>query len=158
MVEAQPIDTAPHNDGWILAYVPKRAEQHYVAWLALTWGDSGWMDDDGNACDPTLWSPLPDPQPNRTAWMPPEGVIHVEEITGEGWKLNGKPTSVPYRWSVYILRLDGTYDEYREICHYVTYPEAEARAAKWQQQFGLPIEASFLDPKVVPFAPRGLIQ
>ena len=157
MVEPQPIATAPHTDGWILGYVPKLAAQRYVPWLALTWGDDGWMDDNGNACDPSLWSPLPDPQPTATAWMPPEGVIHIVEITGEGWKINGKPVEVPYRWSVHILRLDGTYDEYRDMFHYAAYTDAEARAAKWQQQLGLPIEVTFLNPKVVPFS-RGRLQ
>lgn len=154
----QPIATATPGPGWILGYVEQLAASGYVPWVPLTWSDNGWRDDNDNRYSPALWVPLPDPQPAPTGWMPPEGVIRIEEITGEGWKINDKPAEVPWRWSVYILRSDGEYDEYRELWHYVTYAEAEARASMWAQKLGLPIEVTFLDPKVTPLFPRGTVQ
>ncbi|QBE91929.1 hypothetical protein DRN02_007805 [Sphingomonas paucimobilis] len=155
---AQSIDTAPRDGSWVLGYVPKMADTGYVGWIALTWGDKGWVDDNDEKREPSLWTPLPDPQPAATGWQPPAGVIHVEEITGKGWKLNGVPTEVPYRWAVYIRLPDGECDEYREMWHYVTYPEAERRATMWQDCLSLPIKVTSLDPNVVPFAIVGSVQ
>ena len=154
----QDISTATPTGGWILGHIPGRDKHGSSSWVPLTMGDSGWMDEDGNPCTATLWVPLPDPQPAPTGWLPPEGTIHVEQITGEGWTCNGKPIEVPYRWMVYILRQDGSYDEYRDTYHCVTYPEAERRAGEWQRKFDLPIEVKFLDPKVVAILPRGTVQ
>lgn len=135
----QPIDTAVRSDGWILGYDPRRAEQKFVPWLALTWDDAGWVDDEGCACEPTLWSPLPDPQPTPTGWRPPEGVIKVSEITGEGWTSNGNPVAVPWRWIISIERSDGSYDAYRDCDFRVTREEAEAVGAKWAEKYHLPV-------------------
>lgn len=154
----QPMDMARKNGGWVLGYVPFRAEKGFMPWLAVTWGDNGWVDDNGDQCDPTCWVPLPDPQPENTGWTPPAGTIRVQEITGEGWTMNGKPVEVPYRWAVFIEKPDGTYDEYREIDHTVTIEQAQERALKWRQKFGLPIETTFLDKKVVPFKPPVTLQ
>ncbi len=155
---AQSIDSVPRDGSWILAHVPKMAGTGYVGWVALTWGDKGWVDDHDNEHEPTLWTRFPDPQPEPTGWQPPVGVIHVEEITGKGWKINGVPAEVPYRWCVYILLPDGEYDEYRETWHYEGYAAAEKRATIWQDRLGLPIKVTSLDPKVVPFAIVGSLQ
>lgn len=152
------MDMAPKDGGWVMAYVPKLAEQGYTPWLSLTWGDKGWEDDGSNGHDPSVWFPIPDPQPNPTGWTPAEGEIVMQEITGEGWTCNDKPIAVPYRWEVYIEKLDGSVDEYRELWHYATPEQAEARAAKWQSQFSLPIVVRPLPSNVVPFKPAGTLQ
>jgi len=153
-ITPQPIETAPKDGGWILGHVPKNALAPYNhPWIILTWGDSGWMDDDGNGHEPIEWVPLPDPQPALTGWTPPSGTIQIIEITGEGWTRNGKPIEVPYRWQISIEKADGSYDEYRDIWHAVTSEEAEARALKWQAEIGLPIVRVPLDRRVIPFRP-----
>ncbi|OYW85183.1 MAG: hypothetical protein B7Z20_09570 [Sphingobium sp. 32-64-5] len=87
-----PITSAPKDGGWILGHVPKNADGPYAQpWIILTWGDSGWMDDDGTPHEPVEWVALPDPQPARTGWTPPSGTIRIVEITGDGWTMNGKP-------------------------------------------------------------------
>lgn len=137
----QPIETAPKDGGWVLGLVlpDGPTDAHWQPWLPVTWGDLGWHDDDGNSQSPTLWVPIPDPQPQPTGWFPAEGIIKLEEITGEGWKINGQPTAVPWRWLVYIERPNGEMDEYRDWHHYVTLEEAERRALKMQDLFGLPV-------------------
>ena len=152
------MDLAAKDGGWVMGYVAKLAEQGYMPWLALTWGDGGWGDDGGNKHDPSVWFPIPDPQPKPTGWAPAEGEIIMQEITGEGWTCNDKPIEVPYRWEVYIEKPDGSIDEYREIWHYATAERAEARAAKWQGQFNLPIIVRPLPSNVVPFKPAGMLQ
>lgn len=156
----QPIDTAPKDGGWILGHVRQEIDDTYRhPWAILSWGDGaevhdfGWYDDEGNRHEPTRWVPLPDPQPFPTGWSPPCGTIRIEEITGEGWTMNGKPIDVPYRWVVYIEKPDGSYDDYRESSHAVTLGEAEVRASRWREKFGLPIVTVPLDKKVIPFRP-----
>jgi hypothetical protein len=153
-LETQPIDTAPKSDGWLLGYVPLKAERSYVPWIAITWRDEGWCDDDGNVCDPTLWARLPDPQPKTTGWRPVEGTIVIHETTGKGWTCNGKPCAPVWIWSVSIERNDGSCDDYREVDGRMTLPEAEALALRWQAKYGLPIKLVPLDGKIVPFRPQ----
>jgi hypothetical protein len=156
----QPIDTAPKNGGWILGHVPvDPAKPWRQPWMILTWGDEGWVDaNDYNPQEPVSWVPLPDPQPEPTSWAPAEGTIVMQEITGKGWTCNGKPCDVPWRWEAYIEKLDGSIDEYRELWHYATIDEAQARATKWQQRLSLPIVVRPLPSNVVPFKPTGALQ
>lgn len=154
-IKPQPIETAPKDGGWILAHVPVDPDKSWQQpWMILTWGDSGWMDaSDYNPQAPIEWVPLPNPQPKPTGWSPAVGVVQIVEITGEGWTCNGKPIDVPYRWEVYIEKPDGAIDEYRELWHYASLEQAQQRALKWREQFGLPIVTVPLDKKVVPFRP-----
>lgn len=156
----QPIDTAPKDGGWILGHVPVEPDKSWrQPWMILTWGDSGWVDaNDYNEQQPVEWVPLPDPQPEPTGWSPVEGIIVLQEITGEGWTCNGKPCEVPYRWEAYIEKPDGSIDEYRELWHYNTLQQAEGRATKWQSQFSLSIVVRTLSSNVVPFKPAGTLQ
>jgi len=154
------MDRAPKNGGWILGLVRTEIDDTYrQPWVILTWSDGaevhdfGWYDDEGIRHEPTLWVPLPDPQPFPTGWEPPCGTIVVAEITGDGWTVNGKPIEMPYRWMGYIEKTDGSYDEYRETWHAVTLAEAQARAERWREKFGLPIVTVPLDKKVIPFQP-----
>ncbi|MBZ9649411.1 hypothetical protein K9B33_17895 [Sphingobium sp. 3R8] len=150
----QPIDTALKNGGWILGHVPKNAPYPYNhPWVILTWGDEGWAEDDGGQHEPIEWLPLPDPQPTPTGWAPASGIIKIAEITGKGWKINGQPAEVPWRWEVYIEKPDGSIDDYRELWHYATIDQAQARAIKWRDKFGLPVVTVSLDQKVVAMLP-----
>lgn len=156
----QPMDTAPKDGGWVLGRVREQADDtHWQPWTVVTWSDGaeahdlGWYDDDGNRQEPTQWVPLPDPQPRPTGWTPPVGTIRMEEITGEGWTCNGQPCEVPWRWAVFIEKPDGSYDEYRETQHEVTFEQAAARAKRWREKFGLPIVTVSLDQKVVAMLP-----
>ena len=155
----QPMNTAPKDGGWVLGLVLPGGwtATDWQPWVPMTWGDSGWMDDDGNPRDVTAWVPLPDPQPRPTGWRPAEGRILVAEITGEGWTSDGKPIEVPYRWSISIERNDGTYDDYREGDFRVTRAEAEATGLRWSQKYGLPVEVIPLsaDHNVIEFKPKG---
>lgn len=155
--EPQPMDAAPKNGGWVLAHVPKNAPYpHNHPWIILTWGDSGWVDDDGNEHEPVAWVPLPDPQPSPTGWGPAAGTIKMIEITGEGWADGaGKAIAVPWRWIIEIEKPDGTYDEYRDNEFAVTVEDAERRASKWHSRFGLPIVRVPLEKKVIPFPAGG---
>lgn len=158
-ITPQPIETAPKDGGWILGHVPKNAPYPYNhPWVILTWGGSGWADDEGNGHDPVAWVPLPDPQPAQTGWTPPSGTIRIVEITGDGWTCNGKPVDVPWRWIIEIEKPDGTRDDYRDHDIAASIDEAEARALKWQTKFGLPIIRVPLDQKVIPFRPAEMRQ
>jgi hypothetical protein len=154
----QPIETAPKNGGWVLGLVLAGGwtKTDWQPWVPLTWGDSGWMDDDGYPREATAWVPLPDPQPRPTGWRPAEGSILVAEISGDGWTSNGKPIEVPYRWSISIERNDGSLDDYREGLHCVTREEAEATGMRWSQKYGLPAEVIPLPPaeNVIQILPR----
>lgn len=151
----QPIDTAPKDGGWILGHIPVDPDKSWrQPWMILTWGDNGWMDaGDYNPQEPIEWVPLPDPQPEPTGWTPPSGTIRMQEITGEGWTMSGQPVEVPWRWMVYIEKSDGSYDEYRDTFHEVTFEDAHERAMKWREKFGLPIATVSLDKKVVSLLP-----
>lgn len=153
MAEAQPIDTAPKGGAWLLGYVPARIEFD-VPWMPIAWGDRGWHDHEHNECDPTLWTPLPNPQPKPTGWRPVEGTILIRESSPDGWTCNGKPCLAPWLWSVEIQRNDGSFDEYRDYRGCRTLEQAEVEALKWQARFGLPITRIPLDGKVIPFRPR----
>ena len=156
----QPIDTAPKDGGWILGHVPVEPDKSWrQPWMILTWGDSGWVDaNDYYEQQPVEWVPLPDPQPSPTGWTPASGTIRINQITGQGWTINGQPAEVPYRWEVYIELPDGSLDEYRELWHYVTLEEADKRALKWRDEFCLPLTKTFLDKNVVTLRPEGLLQ
>lgn len=148
-LEPQPMGTAPKNGGWVLGLVLSEGAKPGSGrqpWEHVTWGDGGWHDDDGNSCEPVAWVPLPDPQPNNTGWMPPEGTIRVVELEAGGWTSNGKPIEVSWRWMVEIERSDGSRDDYRDCDFRDTQEQAAAVAARWAAQFGLPI-------KVVPLPP-----
>ncbi len=159
MMTPQPIETAPKDGGWVLGLVLPNGwtDRDWQPWVAVTWGDSGWADDDGNRREPTAWVPLPDPQPRPTGWRPPEGRVLVQEVTGDGWTSNGKPIDVPYRWAISIERNDGSYDEYRETHFRVTREEAEATGMRWSQEYGLPAEVIPLaaPENVLPFRRKG---
>ena len=60
----RPIDTAPAGDGWILAFDPNWTGTRVLGWAIVTRTDEGWADEDGYVVEPTMWAPLPDPQPN----------------------------------------------------------------------------------------------
>ncbi|MDB5733195.1 MAG: hypothetical protein JWQ03_3090 [Variovorax sp.] len=162
MSEKQPIETAPLTGGWILGFVGDNEDSQAkrLQWMMLTRSDqkAGWCDDDGNEWSPTIWVPLPDPQPEDSGWRPAAGTIRIVEITGEGWTCDGKPIEVPYRWTTYVERPDGSMDEYREWWPYATFEEAERRATKWQQAFSLPIVVEPLASKVVTLRPQGQLQ
>ncbi|MGY2732779.1 hypothetical protein [Sphingomonas sp. UYP23] len=158
MTKAQPIETAPIGDGWILGYDPDLGERQYVPWLAMTWSDSGWVDDNGETRAPTLWAPLPDPQPKATGWRPVEGTILILETTGDGWSSNGKPCAPLWIWSVSIERSDGSYDDYREVDRRMTLSEAEVLALRWQAKYGLAIRTVPLGGEIVIFRPKATRQ
>lgn len=147
----RPIAEAPLDGRWILACDPslKYPRSAHGPWAIATRCDqeSGWADGDGNEVSPTLWLPLPDPQPESTKWLPAAGTICVVEITGEGWTSNGKPVEVPWRWMIYIERPDGSFDEYRDQDLANTFEQALAKAQKyWVDQYHLPVEVRPLEP------------
>ena len=156
----QPIETAPKNGGWVLGLVLPRGptETRWQPWMPVTWGDTGWYDDEGCGQEPTAWVPLPDPQPKATGWTPPSGRIRVAEITGDGWTCNGKPVEVSWRWLISVEKPDGSYDEYRDTDMAVTREEAVMRATKLQAKIGLPIVIVPLGRKVIPLRPAGGLQ
>ncbi|MEE4452893.1 hypothetical protein [Novosphingobium resinovorum] len=156
----QPIETAPKNGGWVLGLVLPEGptETRWQPWMPVTWGDTGWYDDEGYGQEPTAWVPLPDPQPRPTGWTPPSGTIKVAEITGEGWTSNDKPLEVPWRWLISVEKPDGSYDQYRDTDMAVTREEAVTRATKLQAKIGLPIVIVPLDRKGIPFRPGATIQ
>ena len=158
MGEAQPIASAPIGDGWILGYDPDLGQKQYVPWLAMTWSDSGWVDDNGEARAPTLWAHLPDPQPKATGWRAVEGTIVISETSGDGWTSNGKPCAPLWIWSVSIERTDGSYDDYRETDGRMTLADAEDLALRWRVKYGLPIKTVLLDGKIISFRPKATRQ
>jgi hypothetical protein len=155
-VTPQPIETAPKNGGWVLGLVllDGPTDTQWQPWVPVTWGDDGWVDDDYNRQDPKGWVSLPDPQPRPTGWTPPAGTIVIAEITGEGWTCNGEPMTVKWRWSIFVEKPDGSYDEYRETNFAITHDEAVIRAEKLQAKIGLPIVTVPLAGKVVPLLPE----
>lgn len=160
MVDAvQPISTAPLDGRWVLACDPsiKYPQSFHGPWVIASRSDleSGWADGEGNPVSPTHWAPLPDPQPEPTEWLPAEGTIYIDEITGEGWTSNGKPTTVSWRWMIYIERLDGTFDKYRETDFANTLEQAQSIAdRKWVARHHLPVVVRPLENKVISLKAR----
>lgn len=154
------ISTAPLDGRWILACDPsiKYPQSFHGPWVIATRSDqkSGWADGEGNEVSPTRWSPLPDPQPEPTKWLPVEGKICIEEITGGGWTDGkGKPVTVSWRWIIYIERSDGSIDEYREQDLANTLDEAQATAARrWVDRFHLPVVVRPLGDKIITLTPK----
>jgi len=155
----QPIEAAPLDGRWLLVRDPSRkypVTQH-GPWVIASRCDigSGWCDDEGNEVEPTHWVPLPDPQPEPTKWLPAEGTICIEEITGDGWTSNGKPVTVSWRWLIYIERPDGSFDEYRDQDLANTLEQAQAIVAqRWTDRYSLPVVVRPLESKVVSLPTR----
>lgn len=143
-----PIDTAPAGDGWILGFVgdDDRPQAKRFPWMVLTRCDGGWSDGEGYDWMPTLWAPLPDPQPEPTGWRPAEGEVLVEV----GWL---GETRKPI-WLVSVVTPDGKYDDTREPIIADTSREAVERADAWAAQLGLCSRRGLMDHPasvVVPF-------
>lgn len=137
----RPIQNAPDNDGWVLAYIPGRSEK-LPPWTLATRCDGGWCDEEGYGVDPTMWVPLPDPQPAPTGWRKAEGTIRISSAWSE---------QIP--WLTHIIEVvkpDGEADRSREPDLACSLGEARQRAAAWADKIGLPvIEAD--DGNVLPF-------
>lgn len=135
------MELAPENDGWVLAYVPGRNES-LPPWALATRCDGGWCDEEGYGVDPTVWFPLPDPQPAPTGWRKAEGQIRISSAWSE---------QIP--WLTHIIEVvkpDGEADRSREPDLASSLGEARQRASAWADKIGLPvIEAD--DGNVLPF-------
>lgn len=136
------ISTAPPGDGWILAYDPSITGRS--PWLPATRCDGGWIDNRVDMVDPTMWVPLPDPQPEPSGWRPAEG--HVEIASG---LLCGKPVFIAT-----VIKPDGTQDIPRDADIADTAEAIRHRAAIWAEQLGLPV-VDTIDANVLPFRPGG---
>jgi hypothetical protein len=66
-VEWQDIETAPKDGSDILVFVPEHREQ-YVAWWSRVHTCWLWADTEHSteACEPTHWTPLPEPPKAET--------------------------------------------------------------------------------------------
>jgi hypothetical protein len=134
------ISTAPDGDGWILGYDPSITEDHRSPWLSMTRCDCGWADDGVDTYQPTMWVPLPDPQPKRSGWRPAEG--HIEIAAG---KMQGKPIFIAT-----VIKPDGTQDVPRDAMLSHSAEGIRAEAESWAKQLGLPV-VDTIDANVVPF-------
>ncbi|AHE57402.1 hypothetical protein NX02_29170 [Sphingomonas sanxanigenens DSM 19645 = NX02] len=132
----QPIDTAPVDGRWILAHAPDDEFLAAAPWVIATRCDDGWHDGDGYAVHPTLWAPLPNPQPKQSGWHPAEGTIRIAHATCRDDK-GQIITGVDY--SIGIVRGDGTCDDYRGADIAGTIEDARARAQQLANKLGLPI-------------------
>ena len=133
------ISTAPPGDGWILGYDPRIAEDGRSPWVPMTRGDGGWYDDGVDDYEPTMWVPLPDPQPEPSGWRPAEG--HVEIASG---KLHGRPVFIAT-----IIKPDGKQDIPRDcrLAHSAEGIRGEGRA--WAEDLGLPV-VDLIDANIAP--------
>ncbi|ATP20782.1 hypothetical protein [Sphingobium yanoikuyae] len=137
----RPIQNAPDNDGWVLAYIPGRSEK-LPPWALATRCDGGWCDEEGYGVDPTMWVPLPDPQPAPTGWRKAEGAIRIIKAWSE---------QIPWlSHLVEIIKPDGDVDSSREPDMASTIEDARQRAATRAVELGLPIE-EVEDGNVLPF-------
>jgi len=142
-----PIAAAPDGDGWVLGYVPIRGELHDKSpWLAITRCDGGWRDDEGYLVEPTVFVPLPDPQPCPTGWKRAEGAIFVSN----GWLGDDrKPV-----WLVGITLPDGSNDDSREWDIRSSKDQAITAACQLSAMLDLPwSEMPFVDApsNIIPF-------
>lgn len=135
------MELAPENDGWVLAYMPGRSEKS-PPWALATRCDGGWCDEDGYGVDPTVWVPLPDPQPTPTGWRKAEGTIRIVRAWSD---------QIPWLTHlVEVIKPDGNADERREPDMASSIEEARHRAARWAIELGLPVE-EVEDGNVLPF-------
>ncbi|CCW15782.1 hypothetical protein EBBID32_1100 [Sphingobium indicum BiD32] len=134
----KPIDKAPDDDRWILAYDP--AYNSPCQWVPATRCDDGWHDEGFNGIDPTMWVPLPDPQPAPSGWCKAEG--HVQIAAGS---VQGQPIFVAS-----VIKPDGTQDIPRDVKLAGTAHDIRAAAEKWAKQLGIPV-FDMIDANVVPF-------
>lgn len=137
------ISTAPEGDGWILGYDPSINDEHRSPWLPLTRCDSGWADDGVDTYQPTMWVPLPDPQPTPTGWRCAEG--HIEVAHGF---MQNKPIFIAT-----VIKPDGTQDIPRDAMLSHTADGIRAEAESWAKQLGLPV-VDTIDANVLPFKVR----
>ncbi|HEX2594773.1 MAG TPA: hypothetical protein VHL34_24935 [Rhizomicrobium sp.] len=157
MVDAvQPISTAPLDGRWVLVCDPsiKYPQSFHGPWVIASRSDqdSGWEDGEGNGVSPTLWVPLPDPQPALTDWTPPEGNIIVEK--GQWTRVDTGEPIPGAAFTISVERSDGSCDSYgwREPSYAPTFDDAMAKARRLQERIGLPI----IDrtSTILPFRPR----
>lgn len=142
------ISAAPENDGWVLAYMPGRSEK-LLPWALATRCDGGWCDEEGYGLEPTVWVPLPDPQPTPTGWRKAEGTIRIVRAWSD---------QIPWLTHlVEVIKPDGNVDERREPDMASSVEDARRRAATWATKIGLPIE-EVEDGNVLPFRPVGTSQ
>ncbi|KKW92279.1 hypothetical protein [Sphingobium chungbukense] len=134
------ISTAPPGDGWILGYDPSIAEPGRSPWVPMTRGDGGWYDDGVDVYQPTMWVPLPDPQPEPSGWRPAEG--HIEIAAG---MLQGRPVFIAS-----IIKPDGTQDIPRDCRLANTAEGIRAEGLSWASDLNLPV-VDMIDANVVPF-------
>lgn len=149
----RPMESAPAGDGWILGLVDQDGAYNAARqpWAILTRGDrfpNGdeggcgiWVDDDGNERTPRAWIPLPDPQPERTGWFPVEGTIHIEPTTMRVVEKDGSFGAVVPNcsWIIYVVRLNGETDEYRDYRTAADIEGARVWADKMARRYGLPV-------------------
>ncbi|NML88720.1 DUF551 domain-containing protein [Sphingobium sp. TB-6] len=134
------ISAAPPGDGWILGYDPSIADDGRSPWVPMTRGDGGWYDDGVDDYQPTMWVPLPDPQPEPSGWRPAEG--HVEIAAG---MLRGRPVFIAS-----IIKPDGTQDIPRDCRLANTAEGIRAEGFSWASDLNLPV-VDLIDANVVPF-------
>lgn len=143
----KPIDNAPDDDRWILAYDP--GYNSPCPWVPATRCDGGWHDEAYNGVDPTMWVPLPDPQPEPTGWRKAEGTIRIIKAWSQ---------QIP--WLTHLVEVitpDGEPDKAREPDMATSIEDARRRAAAWAIKLGLPV-IEVDDKNVLPFQRKGPTQ
>ncbi|MFC3442752.1 hypothetical protein ACFOKF_16375 [Sphingobium rhizovicinum] len=136
----RPISAAPDDDRWILGYDPTATVG--PPWLLVARCDGGWHDEAFHEANPTMWAPLPDPQPEPTGWRRAEGTIRIIKA----WS-----TDIPWLTHlVEVIKPDGTPDGEREPDMATGIEDARRRATAWAAKLGLPVD-EVDDGNVVPF-------
>lgn len=143
----RPIGAAPEDDRWILGYDPTSTVG--PPWLLVTRCDGGWHDEAFYDANPTMWVPLPDPQPEPTGWRKAEGTIQIIKA----WSKD-----IPWLTHlVEVIKPDGSVDKDREPGMANSIDDARRRAATWAVKLGLPV-SEVDDKNVVPFQRKGPTQ
>ncbi|KMS58697.1 hypothetical protein [Sphingobium cupriresistens] len=136
----KPIGAAPDDDRWILGYDP--AATVGPPWLLVARCDGGWHDEAFYDANPTMWAPLPDPQPEPTGWRKAEGTIQIIKA----WSKD-----IPWLTHlVEVVKPDGSVDNNREPDMATSIEDARRRAAAWAVKLSLPV-VEVDDKNVVPF-------
>lgn len=134
------IATAPEDDRWILGYDPSVATGQ--PWMLVARCDAGWHDEAYYGAHPTMWMPLPDPQPEPTGWRKAAGTIRIIKAWSD---------QIPrLTHLVEVIKPDGSADERREPDFAYDIEEARHRAAKLAAVLGLPV-VEHPDENIVPF-------